>query len=341
MKKVSVVILNWNGAELLRRYLPSVCMHTPSDLAEIVVADNGSDDNSLEVLRDEFPQVAVIAMKANSGFAGGYNIALEQIDSEYVVLLNSDVEVTPRWLEPLVEYADSHPEVAAIQPKILSCRNRGFFEHAGAAGGYIDRFGFPFCRGRLFETVERDEGQYDSVTDVFWATGACMFVRTRDYKDAGGLDREFFAHMEEIDLCWRFHLMGKRVVCVPQSKVFHLGGATLDMDNPRKTYLNFRNNILMLYKNLPAQERDWLIFRRKLIDSLAALGFLAKGKPDNVKAILNAHRDASSMIRSMYVHSHKEGGGHQILGIFPYSGRSVVTDYYMHGKKRFSDLRSV
>ncbi|MEG1904044.1 MAG: glycosyltransferase family 2 protein, partial [Bacteroidales bacterium] len=259
MKKVSVVILNWNGAELLRTYLPSVCRYTCGDLADLVVADNGSDDDSLQVLREEFPQVKVIEMPVNRGFAEGYNIALKHIHTEYVVLLNSDVEVTEGWLEPMIAYADQYPEVAAIQPKIRACRRRTHFEHAGAAGGYLDRFGYPFCRGRIFDTVEEDLGQYDTVADIFWATGACLFTRTKDYHEAGGLDALFFAHMEEIDLCWRFHRRNKRVVCVPQSVVYHLGGATLDTENPRKTYLNFRNNLLMLYKNLPAGKRRGIL----------------------------------------------------------------------------------
>lgn len=333
MKKVSVVILNWNGAELLRSYLPSVCQHTCGELADLVVADNGSDDDSLKVLREEFPHVKVIAMPVNSGFAEGYNIALAHIRTEYVVLLNSDVEVTEGWLEPLVDYADRHPEVAAIQPKIRSLRRRAYFEHAGAAGGYIDRFGFPFCRGRIFDTVELDQGQYDTVTDVFWATGACLFVRTADYEAAGGLDGRFFAHMEEIDLCWRFHRMGKRVVCVPQSMVYHLGGATLDTENPRKTYLNFRNNLLMLHKNLPANERRGILFQRKLLDGIAALNFLLHGKWANVIAIYNAHLDGMKMINTYY----KEPDT-RTQGQVPCHDISIVWAYYFRKKKYYSEL---
>lgn len=337
MKKVSVVILNWNGADLLRAYLPSVCEHTCSQLADVVVADNGSDDNSLQVLRDEFPEIKVIAMPVNSGFAEGYNIALRHIRTEYVVLLNSDVEVTPNWLEPMLEYAEAHPEVAAIQPKIRALRQPTHFEHAGAAGGYIDRFGFPFCRGRIFDSVEEDRGQYDTIQDIFWATGACLFTRTEDYVQAGGLDALFFAHMEEIDLCWRFHRMQKRVVCVPQSVVYHLGGATLDTENPRKTYLNFRNNLLMLYKNLPLKQRRQIIFQRKLLDGVAALHFLLKGKVQNFTAVFNAHLDARQMIRQHYAASGQEDRP-EVISQINCNNRSIVKAYYLGGKKRFSDL---
>ncbi len=338
MKKVAVVILNWNGVHLLRHYLPTVCQYTSSDLADIYVADNGSTDNSLDVLKKEFPDIHVIAMPDNTGFASGYNIALDSIQHPYIVLLNSDVAVTPNWLEPLVGYADENPDVAASQPKILSDRNRRFFEHAGACGGYIDKYGFPFCRGRLFDHVEEDKGQYDTVTDIFWATGACLFIRNADFKKAGGLDPLFFAHMEEIDLCWRLRQFDRRIVCIPQSAVYHQGGATLDMDNPRKTYLNFRNNILMLYKNLPAKDRQKTLFIRMLMDGIAALGFMAKGKVGNVRAVWRAHRDARSMIRENYRNAYSKGGRQKLLGIFPYSEKSIVSEYYLKGKKRFSDL---
>ena len=246
-KKVAVVILNWNGAALLQRFLPSVCAHTPAHLADIVVADNGSTDNSVELLAREFPQVLLLPFPRNYGFAEGYNRALDELDYEYTVLLNSDVEVTAHWLEPLLEFVESHPDVAACQPKIRSLREPEKFEYAGAAGGFIDRYGYPFCRGRLFGTLETDCGQYDDPLDIFWASGAALFVRTAVYREVGGLDPGFFAHMEEIDLCWRIHLAGYRIAVVPQSRVHHQGGASLDAANPQKTYLNFRNNLLMLH----------------------------------------------------------------------------------------------
>ena len=306
MKKISVVILNWNGKELLRKYLPSVCKYSINEYSKVYVADNGSDDGSIEMLEKEFPEVKIISLPKNYGFAEGYNRAMQKIHTPYVVLLNSDVEVTEGWLEPMIEFADNNPNVAAIQPKILSLRDKTKFEHAGAAGGFLDCVGFPYCRGRIFDSVETDTGQYDKTEKIFWASGAAFFTRTRDYISAGGLDVNFFAHMEEIDLCWRYHLMKKEIFCVPQSVVYHLGGATLDTENPKKVYLNFRNNILMLYKNLPTEKRDKLIFRRKLIDSLAALNFLIHGKIKHVKAICDAHKDASEMINKIYK-SDKEG----------------------------------
>lgn len=252
MKPVAVIILNWNGAELLRQFLPSVVAGTSPRLADIIVADNGSDDDSVEWVRQHYPEVVLLPFPENYGFAQGYNLSIEQAKAyEYVVLLNSDVETPDGWLEPLVAYADRHPEVAVCQPKLLSYRDKNRFEYAGAAGGFLDRYGYPFCRGRIFGTIEADNGQYDTPCDIFWASGAALFIRTRVYTEVGGLDPYFFAHMEEIDLCWRVHLAGYRIVCLPESRVYHLGGATLAASDPRKTYLNFRNNLLMLHKNLP------------------------------------------------------------------------------------------
>ena len=233
MKKIAVIILNWNGEDLLRKFLPSVCAHTNANIADVIVVDNGSDDNSVEVLKQEFPQVKTLLFPQNYGFAAGYNKALEMLDYKYAVLLNSDVETTPHWLEPLLEFAEGNLDVAACQPKIKSLRKREEFEYAGAAGGFIDRYGYPFCRGRIFNTLETDRGQYDDICDIFWASGAALFVRSEIYKKVGGLDPSFFAHMEEIDLCWRIHLAGYRIAVVPQSTVYHLGGASLDAANPR------------------------------------------------------------------------------------------------------------
>lgn len=227
MLKTAIVILNWNGCEMLRRFLPSVIEHSAGEGVRVYVADNGSTDESVEMLRREFPEVGLVLLAENNGFADGYNLTLQQVEAEYVVLLNSDVEVTAGWLLPLVEYMDAHPEVAACQPKIRSWHRRERFEYAGAAGGYIDKYGYPFCRGRVMATVEEDRGQYDTVTPVLWATGAALFIRLADYRAAGGLDGRFFAHMEEIDLCWRLRTRGRGVVCVPQSVVYHVGGATL------------------------------------------------------------------------------------------------------------------
>ncbi len=289
--KCSVIILNWNGAEMLRTYLPSVVANTAD--AEVIVADNGSTDNSLDVLAHEFPTVKTILLDRNYGFAEGYNRAIDQVDSEYVVLLNSDVETPEGWLRPLLEYMDAHPKVAAVQPKIRSWRKRAYFEHAGAAGGYLNALGYPYCRGRRVWGVEQDKGQYDTVVNIDWTTGACMCVRTQVYKDLGGLDASFFAHMEEIDLCWRMRNKGWKLACVPQSMVYHLGGGSLSYDNPRKAYLNHRNNLLMIYKN--KQHPYGVLFVRFFLDYAAACVYLLQGHPKSCKAVFEARRDYKRM----------------------------------------------
>ena len=295
--KCSVVILNWNGAQMLRTYLPSVvksCQQFAiSDQVELVVADNGSTDNSLEVLAKEFPTVKTIVLDQNYGFAEGYNRAIAQVDSEYVVLLNSDVETPEGWLEPLLDYLDAHSEIAAVQPKVRSWRDKTRFEHAGAAGGYVNALGYPYCRGRRLWGVEKDQGQYDEVAIIDWTTGACMCVRTQVYKDLGGLDASFFAHMEEIDLCWRMRNHGWQLACVPQSVVYHLGGGSLSYDNPRKTYLNHRNNLLMIYKN--KRHPYGVLFVRFFLDYAAACLYLLQGRAKSCKAVFEARRDYRKM----------------------------------------------
>jgi hypothetical protein len=275
----------------LRTYLPSVVAHTPE--ADVIVADNGSTDDSLAVLAKEFPTVRTIVLDQNYGFAEGYNRAIAQVNSEYVVLLNSDVEVTENWLSTLLAYMDAHAEVAAVQPKIRAWLKRDSFEHAGAAGGYLTWLGYPYCRGRKFGKVERDHGQYDTIVHVDWTSGACMCVRTKIYKECGGLDASFFAHMEEIDLCWRMRNQGWQLACVPESIVYHLGGGSLSYDNPRKTYLNFRNNLLMIHKNSSCR---WTVLTiRFFLDYAAALMFLCIGKKGSAKAVLEARRDYRKM----------------------------------------------
>ncbi len=339
MMKVSVIILNWNGAAMMRRFLPSVVANT--DGAEIIVADNGSDDDSLAMLASEFPSVRVIRLGRNYGFAEGYNRAIAEVNSEYVVLLNSDVETPKGWLSPLVEYMDANPDVAACQPKLLSFADKNSFEYAGGAGGFVDRFGYPFCRGRLFGVVEKDNGQYDDVCDIHWATGACMMVRRKAYLDSGGLDARFFAHNEEIDLCWRMRLFGYRIVCVPSSVVYHLGGGTLPQGNPRKTYLNFRNNLTMLYKNLTDASLNSVMRWRLLLDYVAMLQSLLKGNIADVKAIRAARRDFKAW-KSDYAPLRKEiqkrarkNGKVCDSYTAPYS---VIVKYYLFGKRCFSDL---
>ena len=276
---------------MLRTYLPSVIAHTKG--AEIIVADNGSTDDSLEVLHKEFPSVKTIVLDTNYGFAEGYNKALEQVESEYVVLLNSDVEVTEGWLSPLLDYMTAHPEVAAVQPKIRAWRERDRFEHAGAAGGYLSWLGYPYCRGRRFGRVEQDHGQYDTIAEIDWTTGACMCVRTSIYKECGGLDAAFFAHQEEIDLCWRMRNKGWKLACIPQSVIYHLGGGSLSYDNPRKTFLNFRNNLLMIYKN---RNFPWIVLSlRFFLDYAAAAMFLATGKKGSAKAVYEARKEYKRM----------------------------------------------
>lgn len=289
--ETSVIILNWNGVEMLRRYLPSVVAHTTG--AEIIVADNGSTDDSLEVLRKEFPSVKTIVLEKNYGFAEGYNRAIEQVDSEYVVLLNSDVETPEGWLAPLLDYMETHPEIAAVQPKIRSWRQRDYFEHAGAAGGYVNRLGYPYCRGRVLWHVEQDKGQYDTIAEVDWTSGACMCVRTKVYKECGGLDASFFAHMEEIDLCWRMRNAGWKLACIPQSTVYHLGGGSLSYESPRKTYLNHRNNLLMIRKNM--RHPGGVLFVRFFLDYAAALLYLMQGRWEACKAVFAARRDFHRM----------------------------------------------
>ncbi|MDD7224780.1 MAG: glycosyltransferase family 2 protein [Prevotella sp.] len=289
MNKIAIVILNWNGVDMMRRYLTDVVNYSIVDNAVVYVADNASTDDSVEMLRSEYPQVKVILLEKNWGFAEGYNKALSQIEAEYYVLLNSDVKVTHHWLQPLVEFMDAHSDVAACQPKLLSIIDTDSFEYAGACGGFIDLYGYPFCRGRVFNTIERDKGQYDTAMPILWATGACMMIRSSDYWNAGGFDGRFFAHNEEIDLCWRLRLLGRKVYCIPDSAVFHLGGGTLPKSNPMKTYLNFRNNLTMLYKNLPDRELRKVMRMRFLLDWLAALQMLVLGRSiGDFKAVIKA-----------------------------------------------------
>jgi GT2 family glycosyltransferase len=339
MKKVSVVILNWNGVGMLQKFLPKVVEYSVNQGVEICVADNASTDESVSYLQANFPNVRLILLDKNYGFAEGYNRALQQVEAEYVVLLNSDVEVTPHWLEPLVEYMDAHPEVAACQPKIRSERNKEYFEYAGAAGGYLDKYGYPFCRGRIFDVVEKDEGQYDTVSSVFWATGAALFIRLKDYWEAGGLDGRFFAHMEEIDLCWRLRSRGRGIVCIPRSVVYHVGAATLKKENPRKTFLNFRNNLLMLYKNLPEKELKKVMFIRGLLDWVATFVFLLKGDGKNARAVWQARKEFKHIcpdFASSRTENLAKATGQSIPEKVDYS---ILWKFHACGKKVFSRLK--
>lgn len=331
-KQVAVIILNWNGAKLLEEFLPSVCKNTNSEIADVIVADNGSTDNSLEVLQHDFPMVKTIIFDKNYGFAEGYNRAIKACkEYKYTVLLNSDVKTSPQWLEPLYEYCEANLDVAACQPKILSYKEHDKFEYAGAAGGFIDKLGYPYCRGRIFSTVEHDKGQYDTAPiDIMWATGAALFVRTEVYLAVGGLDAKFFAHMEEIDLCWRIHLAGYKIKAVTSGKVYHLGGGSLPASNPRKTYLNFRNNLLLLHKNLPKNEGRKLLFIRRLYDTLAFFMFVVKCDFKNAKAIIKAHMDFKKMRKEYTSFPTKN-----LIGILPGSDCNIITDYYLKGRKTY------
>lgn len=335
--KLAVVILNYNGASMLSRFLPSVLKYSPG--AEIVVADNASTDDSVAVVADGFPVVRLIRLDRNYGFADGYNMALEQVEAEYFLLLNSDVEVTEGWLAPLLSFMESNPGAVACQPKILAYNNKTQFEYAGAAGGFIDRYGYPYCRGRLFDTVEEDNGQYNDVCRVFWATGAAMMVRSDAFRKAGGFDGRFFAHMEEIDLCWRMLARGGEIYVVPQSMVYHVGGATLKKSNPRKTFLNFRNNLLMLYKNLPVGELRGVMRVRALLDYVAALKFLLTGAWGDFKAVLRARREYKRM-RDEYRSVREQNlAAVAVPVIKERSAFSLLWQYYLKGRKHFSQLK--
>ncbi|MEI6753781.1 MAG: glycosyltransferase family 2 protein [Paludibacter sp.] len=334
----AIVILNWNGATFLQQFLPVLTRYTTLPGVEIIVADNASTDSSLVLLAEHFPKIRTINLDKNYGFASGYNKALEQIEADYYVLLNSDVEVTPYWLEPIIQYMSVNQDVAACQPKILSYTNKAYFEHAGASGGYIDKYGFPFCRGRVLGIAEEDKGQYDEITDIFWATGACMIVRSDIFRKTGGLDDEFFAHMEEIDLCWRMRSRGYRIACVPDSVVYHIGGGTLNVESPFKTYLNFRNNLLMLYKNLPDKLLRKVMFRRLLFDYLAAFQLFATGKPSNAVSVLKARKDYRKMILDFST-KRNENILNSTTEIIPeILQKSIVFNYYLKGKKTFSSI---
>lgn len=338
MKNVSVVILNWNGKDLLERFLPSVVKFTNSDIADIIIVDNNSSDDSVSFLREKYPQLKIIELSDNYGFAEGYNIALSQINSKNFILLNSDVEVTENWLDPMLNFLEENLDVAAIQPKILSQQNKEYFEYAGASGGFIDKYGYPFCRGRIFNVIEKDNLQYETPLEIFWASGACMLIRSKDFLEVGGFDSTFFAHMEEIDLCWRLNARGRKIICIPQSVVYHVGGATLNQESPRKTFLNFRNNLLMLYKNLPKESLNRVLIIRFVLDYLAALQLLIQGKKENCKSILKAHTEFKKIKRD-YLNKRIENIDKTTKqsknAIF---NKSILWSFYIMRRKKFNEL---
>lgn len=337
--KVAIVILNWNGKKMLQSYLSSVIKYSSDGAAEVVVADNASTDDSMDYVRTTYPNVRTIMLDKNYGFADGYNRALRQMDAEYYLLINSDVEVTPHWLDPLVSFMDAHSECAACQPKILSMFNRDMFEYAGAAGGFIDKYGYPFCRGRIFNKVEIDTGQYNNITEILWATGACMLVRSSDFWNAGGFDPRFFAHNEEIDLCWRMRIMGRKIYCVPASIVYHVGGGTLPKSNPMKTYLNFRNNLTMLYKNTEDSDLSKVMFMRFILDYVAAFKMLMVDHNfGEFKAVLKARRDFHKWLpefKNDRLNIQKKRRVKVIAGLYK---KSLLWQFYFRGIHKFCDL---
>ena len=339
MNKTAVVILNWNGLEYLKMFLGNVLKHSLDQDTIVCVADNDSDDGSGEWILKNHPEVKLIRLDKNHGYARGYNLALSQLDARYFVLLNSDIEVTPGWIHPLTGYLEGHPEVAACQPKILSYNERDRFEHAGAAGGFIDKYGFPFCRGRIFNITEKDRGQYNDRTDIFWSSGACMAVRSVSWKQCKGFDDDFFAHMEEIDLCWRFNKLGLRVTYIPDAVVYHVGGGSLPYNSPFKVYLNFRNGLFLLYKNLPERKLHKVLFIRRILDGLAAFLFISKGNFKAVQSIWKAHLDYYRNIETL------KAKRKEVL-LLPCKeadklimNKSIVFEFYVKGNQTFSSLK--
>jgi GT2 family glycosyltransferase len=347
MKRIAIVILNWNGIEFLRRFLPSVVEHSVGDHIEIWVADNGSVDGSQTFLKSQYPEIRLLELGSNYGFAGGYNKAFETIKSEFFILLNSDAAVTPGWTDPLQKLMEHSPHVAACMPKVMDFARTEYFEHAGASGGFIDFLGYPFCRGRIFDEIEYDKGQYDDEREVFWATGACMMVRAKDWYESGGFDERFFAHMEEIDLCWRLKSMGKKIMVCPSSVVYHLGGGTLPQLHPRKTFLNFRNSLLMLLKNLPSS-RLYLIFIRLLLDGLSVLKFVFSLSFANAFAVIKAHWAFFKLFPAYFKMRKKlhndalpgrnfDSGRNRNVTHKEIYKRSIVADFFLKRRRYFSE----
>lgn len=338
MLKTAVVILNWNGKKYLQLFLPELIKNTQDKDTEIILADNNSTDDSIEFLNTNYPELRIIQLDKNYGFTGGYNKALNQIEAEYYVLLNSDIEVTPNWLNPLIKLLDSDKTIAACQPKIKSYHQKEYFEYAGAAGGFIDKFGYPFCRGRVLDIVEKDNGQYDDQKDVFWATGACMVIRANLYKHSGGLDNDFFAHMEEIDLCWRLKNRGFRIVYNPESTVYHVGGGTLPNNSPFKLYLNFRNNLFLLYKNLPKGKLFSVLFSRMILDGISAIVFLIKLSLPDFYAVFKAHLHFYKNLKKLRFKRKKLLSENVVLHHPEMYAKSIIWNHFIKKKNTFTSL---
>ena len=332
--RVSIVILNYNTRHFLQKFLPGV-LATDYENFEVVLADNASKDDSVEFVKQNFPTVKIITLVENYGFAGGYNKALSEEKADYFVLLNSDVEVPSDWLNPLVELAESDSKIAAVQPKLLDYKDKTKFEYAGGSGGFIDKYGYPFCRGRWFNYLETDNGQYNDSREIFWATGACFLIRSKYWEEAKGLDEDFFAHMEEIDLCWRLKNAGYKIMVCPQSVVYHVGGGTLPVGNPRKTYLNFRNGLFLLCKNLHSSRLWQVLFIRFVLDGLAGIKFLTEFKFREIGAILKAHMVFYSQLR-YWLNKRKLSAPPSLHPKNMYQ-RSMVFDFYLKGKRKFTE----
>lgn len=336
---VAVVILNWNGKKFLQQFLPSLITHTSIPNCRIIVADNASIDGSVDFLTQNFPQIETLVFDKNYGFTGGYNKALAQIEAEYFVILNSDIEVSSNWLSPLILFLQENKKVAAVQPKILAFHNKQQFEYAGASGGFIDYLGYPYCRGRMLDTVETDLGQYDNPMQVFWATGACMVVRATDFTAAGGFANDFFAHMEEIDLCWRLQQMGKEVWCIPQSTVYHVGGGTLPNKHPFKIFLNHRNSLFMLFRNIPGLRVYFILFVRMLLDGVSAAIYVLQGNPAFLLSVLKSHLAFYKAMPSLRIQRRmiQSTGNAQLPGTM--RKESLLWNYFVRKIKKFSDLK--
>ncbi|NBC82169.1 MAG: glycosyltransferase [Bacteroidetes bacterium] len=337
MIKIAIVILNWNGKSYLEKFLPSVISNSDMPGVSVIVADNASTDDSVRFLQSNFPTVRIIELDNNYGYAGGYARSLKQIEAEYFVLLNSDIEVTDGWLKPIVKFMDGHPKVAACMPKIKAYNQKNSFEYAGAAGGYIDKYGYPFCRGRILKTIETDQGQYNNKSYIFWASGACMFVRSSAYFEIGGLDEDFFVHMEEIDVCWRLQNKGYHIVVIPSVEVFHVGGGTLPNNNPRKLYYNYRNSLYMLYKNLPDKKFRRTILQRILLDYVSSVFYLLQFSGSFFVAVLKAHYHFYKNLKTL---RHKRRQWKHPISEFPKSvyQSSILINFFLKKKRKFSQI---
>jgi GT2 family glycosyltransferase len=338
MNRIGIVILNWNGKKLLEQFLPSVIAHSKREWADVIVADNASSDDSISFLSETYPDLQVIQLDKNYGFAEGYNKALQELSHTYFVLLNSDVEVSTNWLDPIYSQFENDPKIAVAQPKIKAFHNKTKFEHAGASGGFIDYLGYPFCRGRILDQIENDTQQYDSEMDIFWASGAALFIRAELYKEVGGLDGDFFAHMEEIDLCWRIKNRGYRIIAEPKSTVYHVGGATLPYNSPNKLFLNFRNNLFMLHKNLPENKLYSILLQRMILDGVAAIKFLLGGEFSNFGAVFKAHLSYYSMLPKIRKKRKKLIPLVRLKKHNEMYPNSIIFDFYLRKKKHFADI---